>query len=71
MIGVATTLLIHLTAMQAPWLSTTLKLGPVESALLGPILIGALAFLGITEAYKLARRVGEARPAAPSRAARL
>ena len=41
----------------------------MRGAMMAPLLLGALTFLGISEAYKLVRRIGETPPATPSRAA--
>jgi magnesium-transporting ATPase (P-type) len=60
-IGVAATLAIHLTAMRTPWLSDTLQLGNVDDALIVPLLLGAMALLGVTESYKLVRRISDRR----------
>ena len=58
-IGIASTLALHLAAMQAPWLSDTLQLGAVDGALILPILLGAGTLLGVTEIYKLVRHISD------------
>jgi calcium-translocating P-type ATPase len=60
--GVAATLLIHLVAMHAPGLSEILQLGAIDAVLIGPLLFGAAMMIGITEVYKLVRRIGAETP---------
>jgi P-type Ca2+ transporter type 2C len=54
--GVAATLVLHLGAMYAPWLSEILRIGPIDTGLLFPVALGAVVFLAITELYKAVRR---------------
>lgn len=60
-LGVAVSFLIHLAAMQAPWLSDTLRLGPVDAMVIGPVVAGAVVMLAVTETYKLVRRTVDGR----------
>jgi P-type Ca2+ transporter type 2C len=69
--GVAATLLLHLGAMYAPWLSDILRIGPIDTGLLFPVALGAVIFLAITELYKAVHRSTESRLGTPAGAAGL